>query len=519
MLGRYRALVRARGHVLDAEQILAVERLQGVYDRASGASGWPAGLRRALPSLLTPQGLYLHGGVGVGKSMIMDLLNEHAEDGGQLRSRRLHYSEFMLDVHERMHALQTAARGDRPALVFKRPKVIAGFGGLVPKLIPAEDPLWQIGRQVARDAPLLCLDEFQVTDVADAMVLRRLFEGIWAHGGMLVTTSNRPPEELYEKGLNRDQFLPFIAELKRRCEVLELRSEGGGDYRARDAPLPRETRRAGHVPERPERTVVALRGGAGGVRAARDAVWRDFVRLSGEPRAVDVPVAQGRTLHVPHSGNGVAAMSFQALCGDGHNVSPPGASDYLALAEHFHTLFLLDMPEEALSLEAKARSRTGAGAAGGGGDEEGAGADAGAFRGDPNSARRFVLLLDALYERRCRLVLSTFAADLESLFSASSAADGVAGGSGLELSVVDEGGSSGRLTTMIGKMEWSATGIKGASLAEAAGGGLLETRFALHRAFSRLTEMQGEAYWQLRQVRGRDTRGGGAQGGGGGGGT
>lgn len=177
-------------------------------------------------------------------------------------------------------------------------------------------------------------------------------------------------------------------------------------------------------------------------------------------------------------------ISFDELCGDrtAQNCSPAGAVDMLAVADKFHTLYLTDMPKLALSVNADGATNT-----------------------NPNHARRFVLLLDAMYEKRNRLVISTFADSIEELFAFGEHSDGehteealkeTAGRQlfGENMSVTDKGGSSGRLTTMIGGMEWSATGLQNASLALAAGAGKLETAFALERAYSRLKEMQTDEY-------------------------
>jgi protein AFG1 len=152
---------------------------------------------------VTPQGLYIHGGVGTGKSRIADLFA--ATLPPSISHRRIHFHEFMLDVHHRLHLARSQS----------------SYAG---------DPLVQIGRDIiARESRVLCFDEFQVTDIADAMILRRLFGAVWASGGVLVSTSNRRPERLYENGLNRDLFVPFIGDLQRHCEVWEFK--GREDYR------------------------------------------------------------------------------------------------------------------------------------------------------------------------------------------------------------------------------------------------------------------------------------------------
>ncbi|KUJ14551.1 uncharacterized protein LY89DRAFT_563276, partial [Mollisia scopiformis] len=150
----------------------------------------------------SPKGVYIYGDVGIGKSRIADLFA--ATLPPSISSRRIHFHEFMMDIHMRLHHAH-------------------------PQAFYAGDPLIQIGRDIRNESRVLCFDEFQVTDIADAMILRRVFGAIWESGGVMVSTSNRPPEKLYENGLNRSLFLPFVDELRRRCEVWKM--EGKEDYR------------------------------------------------------------------------------------------------------------------------------------------------------------------------------------------------------------------------------------------------------------------------------------------------
>ncbi|KAF1349059.1 AFG1-like ATPase-domain-containing protein, partial [Delphinella strobiligena] len=148
------------------------------------------------------KGVYIYGNVGTGKSRIADLFASTLSP--DISSRRIHFHEFMMDIHMRLHHARSSPT----------------YSG---------DPLVAIGRQVSAESRVLCFDEFQVTDIADAMILKRLFGAIWGCGGVMVATSNRHPNNLYEKGLNRSLFLPFIDELQRRCEVWEM--QGDLDYR------------------------------------------------------------------------------------------------------------------------------------------------------------------------------------------------------------------------------------------------------------------------------------------------
>jgi cell division protein ZapE len=267
-----------------------------------------------------PKGLYIHGGVGRGKSMLMDLFFAAAPIAAK---RRVHFHEFMLEVQKRLHVLRQES--------------------------PRQDPLRTVADELAKGCMLLCFDEFHVVNIADAMILARLFEGLFANRVVVVATSNWPPRRLYEGGLNRDRFLPFIDLLLKHVGVIAL--EGAVDYRLtrlRDAPVY-------HHP----------------VDEAADAkLEQAFVLLAdgadGAPECVEVG---SRTLDVPRAANGVAVFDFDALC-----KRPLGAADYLALTERYSTLIVRGVP---------------------------------IFAPDKrNEARRFMTLVDALYERRMMLFIS-----------------------------------------------------------------------------------------------------------------
>jgi cell division protein ZapE len=265
-----------------------------------------------------PRGLYLWGGVGRGKSMLMDLLVEVSPPAAV---RRVHFHAFMQEVQ----AALTAARAK----------------GLADALTPLAETL------VAR-LRLLAFDEMQITDIADAMIVGRLFEKLFDAGVVIVTTSNRPPEDLYKDGLNRGLFLPFIALLRERMEVVEL--ESPTDYR--------QHRLAGaQVWFQP----------AGAARGAMDALWADLT--GGAPAAPLVLTVNGRRVELPRFASGVGRASFWELC-----ARPLGPADYLAIAQAVRVLIVDDIP----SLSAE----------------------------NYNEAKRFVILIDALYEARVRLVAS-----------------------------------------------------------------------------------------------------------------
>ena len=304
-----------------AEGLRALLRLEA--DLAAA----PKGLFRKPRS---QRGVYLWGPVGRGKSMLMDLFVASAPAAG---TRRTHFHSFMGEVHRLIDAWRkgdAAARKGR----FGRHK--------------GDDPIPPIADVVARDAQLFCFDEFQVTDIADAMILGRLFEALFARGVTLVATSNRHPDQLYKDGLNRQLFLPFIDLLKAKAEVVSV--AGDHDYR-----LDR-LRAAGtwFSPVDPDN------------RRQFDALWRDM--LGGEDEVGAVLEVLGRQVALPHALGGMVRASFAGLC----DVAL-GPNDYVALAERFHTVFLEDVPK--LTPDRR------------------------------EAARRFVILIDELYEARARLIV------------------------------------------------------------------------------------------------------------------
>ena len=328
---RYRELVAAGRIAGDQAQERVVDRLDALSaalnaPRPERGSGWRArlGLSSPAPSPPSIRGVYVHGPVGRGKSMLMDLFHDAV---GQVPRRRVHFHAFMLEIHERLHR-RRQARAEA-------------------------DAIGPVAREIAAELRLLCFDEFQVTNIADAMILGRLFAGLFDAGVAVVATSNTAPRDLYAGGLQRERFLPAIALLEDRLDVVEL--DGGTDYR-RDR----------------IRAMVVYHSPLGA--AADGALDRAFAELTAgavvEP--VEIPV-QGRVLRVRLAAKGVARASFTELC-----ERPLGAADFLALARVFHTLVLDGVP--VLSAERR------------------------------NEARRFVTLIDALYEHRTKLVCSAAAA-------------------------------------------------------------------------------------------------------------
>jgi cell division protein ZapE len=317
-MARYRRALTDGALKPDVAQQKAAEKLHALARAlVRYRPGWFSSLFRR-PSL--PRGLYIWGDVGRGKSMLMDLFFEEVTAAPK---RRVHFNAFMTDVHARLHVER--GKGD------------------------AADPIPAVARALAAEARLLCFDEFQVTDVADAMILGRLFEQLLGAGTVIVATSNVAPSHLYEGGLNRQLFLPFIALIETRMDVLELK--GATDYRLH--------RLSGHP--------VYLSPLSKEADAAMDAAWRRLTDCArGNPMRLTV---FGRTLLVPQAARGVARFSFTDLC-----EKPLAAPDYLEIARQFHTVLVDHIP----MLDPKRR----------------------------DAARRFVLLIDTLYDQGVKLICS-----------------------------------------------------------------------------------------------------------------
>jgi cell division protein ZapE len=276
-----------------------------------------------------PAGVYLWGGVGRGKSMLMDLAFAHIDIQPK---RRVHFHEFMLETHARLRLAREREEGD---------------------------PIEPVAEGIAAEAKLLCFDEMQVTNPADAMILSRLFGKLLKEGVKVVTTSNRRPRDLYKDGLNRELFLPFIELIEKTMLVVEV--NGPIDYRL--------DRLAGvevwHVPNGPEATAALSRA----FFQLTDYPVEDRARVPAE----DIDVGGCRKLHVPKSLKGVAVFSFKRLCGEAR-----GAADYLTIARRYHTVIIVGIPVMGPNMR--------------------------------NEAARFVTLVDAFYEHKVKLLA---AADAE----------------------------------------------------------------------------------------------------------
>jgi cell division protein ZapE len=289
---RYRALVAAGELKPDPDQAHAVAMLGRLEEALEAKPGFVARLLGKAPA---PRGIYLWGGVGRGKSMLMDLACAAI---GVERKRRVHFHEFMLEVHERLRVERAKEEGD---------------------------PIPPLARAIAEDARLLAFDEMVINNSADAMILSRLFTQLMEEGVTVIATSNRPPRDLYLGGLNRELFLPFIDLVEREMDVVPL--NGPVDYRLeRLGGMP-----TWYVPNGPEAT-----------RALSEAFFRltDYpVEDRAKVPAEDIAVPGGRILHVPKSLKGVAVFSFKRLCGEAR-----GAADYLAVARRYHSVILVGIP-------------------------------------------------------------------------------------------------------------------------------------------------------------------------------
>lgn len=411
------------------------------------------------------KGIYIYGHVGVGKSMVMDLFYNHCPI---LEKRRVHFHKFMLEIHQRIH--------------WYKKKLLAEHGRDVHINLSSErDAIAAVAHDVADECRLLCFDEFQVTDICDAMILTKFFGVLWERGTVLVATSNRPPEDLYKDGLNRRYFLPFIDRLADECMVWDM--EASHDYRQQNVALD-----CAYYTPVDEATTKLL--------------WDDFV-LSGEgqPVVVDIPVMMGRTVAVTVCGNsrtGLGTVSGSSggfssdstrhrACWVGFKYLCEGdrfASDYKAICEHFDEVFLCGVPKLSVLHHDK--------------------------------ARRFITLIDEIYDAGVRLHFTAEGAPDELFREVSSVETGKKKHLGTDhgwtdgVHVVDSTGvyvppmrtrPAIATSCVIGAVnETYRSGVDAAEdqlkLLEGELSSVQELRFAFKRAASRLVEMTGQEYFQ-----------------------
>ncbi|MFT7813137.1 AFG1-like ATPase isoform X1 [Arapaima gigas] len=398
-LEHYSGLVR-EGVLREDEQQKAVvqqlDALQKTLDKYSNRRG--SLLSKFFTKPQSPKGFYIYGDVGTGKTMVMDMFYLHVEAD---RKQRVHFHGFMLDVHKRIHRLKQSL-----------PKRKAG------KMAKSYDPIAPVAMEISEEACLLCFDEFQVTDIADAMILKQLFENLFKNGVVVVATSNRPPEDLYKNGLQRANFVPFIAVLKEYCQTLRL--DSGIDYRKSNRPA------AGKL--------FYLTGDAD-AEAVLDRMFDELAQKQNDitrPRTLKV---QGRKLKLNKTCGTIADCTFEELCD-----RPLGASDYLEMSRLFDTVFIRHIP--LLTLNKKTQ------------------------------ARRFITLIDTLYECKVRVVILA-ETPLESIF------------------VQDQTNHDDEHHRIL----IDDLGLSGDSAKDLAIFSGEEEIFAFQRTISRLTEMQTEQYW------------------------
>lgn len=329
---RYLDLIRCGEILYDAAQFSVVQKFDYLLQELVSQRRKLPKKRKVFPSwkaksnlIRTIKGLYLWGDVGRGKTLLMDLFFDQIPFSGK---KRVHFHEFMADIHARIHIWRQQSKSG---------------------LTPHKDPITPIVDNLSKDLKVLCFDEFSVTDIADAMILGRLFSGLFRKGLVVVATSNVQPSQLYQGGINRSLFLPFIRELQNYLEIINL-----------DAPIDYRLQKLGQEP------VYYYPLGSMADKSL-DAIFQKLTgKKEGEPLDINV---KGHSLHIPQIYNEVARISFQDLCG-----KPLGALDYIVLSERIHTLILDHVPR--MNFERR------------------------------NEAKRFILLIDALYNAKVKLVLS-----------------------------------------------------------------------------------------------------------------
>lgn len=426
----------------DEAQTRAVEALERTREAVTRARGGAGdGGRR---------GTYLHGTVGRGKTMLMDALYESLRgEDARARTMRTHFHAFMSQTHAELFRASVASMGSRDAEGTARVDSVG------------RDPLVDIGKRLRSTSDLLLLDEIEISDVGDAMVFKRVMESYLGAGGALVATSNCAPEDLYRGGINRSSFVSFIETLRNHTQVIDLFTPENVDYRRLES--------SSGSDDATETVIVGADAGA------RDRLERSWARLASSSSTcgeedVDVVVGNKRAIRAKIRRGDAVWFTFDDICGRASRTHP---SDFIELARRFKVICIQDVPRLPISTS-------------------------------ENEARRFINLIDVLYEHRT-VLLTNLHAPPDALFDEDESAAAkdrdltlrertrIENERRSELHVTSTGGSSGRSTTMLApELEWSATGRVGASLADVNSVNFVAA--ASPRARSRLHHMSTPAY-------------------------